>query len=60
MKMNINWKVLGKATALVVGFFALLYGIMWACYKSPLLTVVIFCIAIIIIVYHLMDKEGEN
>ena len=56
MKMNINWKVLGKATALVVGFFGLLYGIMWACYKSPLLTVVIFCVAIIIIVYHLMDR----
>jgi len=59
MKININWKVLGKATALVVGFFGLLYGIMWACSKSPLLTVVIFCIAIISIVYHLMNKEGE-
>ena len=58
--MKINWKILGKATALVVGFFGLLYGIMWACSKSPLLTIVIICVAVISIVYHLMDKEGEN
>lgn len=57
-KININWKVLGKATALVVGFFALLYGIMWACSKSPLVTMVVFCIALISIVYALMNKEG--
>jgi len=57
-KIRINWKALGKATALVVGFFALLYGIMWACSKSPLVTVVIFCIALISIVYALIDKDG--
>ena len=59
-KLNIKWKTLGKATALVVGGGSLLYGIMWLCNKHPWIPCVMLGIGLIGVVYWLMDKEGEE
>ena len=59
-KLNIKWKILGKATALVAGGGALLYGIMWLCIKHPVIPFTLICIGAIGVVYWLMDKEGEE
>ena len=60
MKLKINWKALGKATALVVGGGGLLCGILWLCNKHPWIPCVMLVVGLICIVYYLMDKEGEE
>ena len=60
MKLNIKWKILGKATALVAGGGSLLFGIVWLCNKCPVIPCVLFGIGLICVVYWLMDKDGEE
>ena len=60
MKLNIKWKILGKATALVVGVGGLLYGMVWLCNKYPVIPCALLIIGFTGVIYWLMDKEGEE
>ena len=58
---KIDWKTLGKASALCLGGTALIFGLIWVSEQCPVVMLTIVVIVAIVLCYlAMMDKKKED